>query len=146
VIASLQAADKEQVLDQLSARAASLLGLDAGCIREALAARERLGSTSLGRGIAMPHARLASVERVFLLLARLDRPIEFGGDDPPVDLVFLLLAPQAAGCEYLHMLAALAKSLRDGTTACRLRAAKDQAELGRVLAGMAPAATRRIPV
>ena len=134
VIATLQAGDKLQLLRELSERAAKQLGLDKGAILEALRSRETLGSTGVGQGIALPHARVAGLEQFFGLFARLDRPINFDAiDDGPVDLAFLLLIPEQAGNEHLAALAAVSRRLRQREVAVRLRSAKASSELYEIL-------------
>lgn len=136
VRSGLRVGDKAQLLKELGRRAAAALGIDAAAVLDALAAREALGSTGIGAGVAMPHARLAGVKRVYGFLARLDPPIDFAAiDDRKVDLVFLLITPEAAGNEHLAALACAARALRDPRRAARLRAATDDAELYRLLAG-----------
>lgn len=135
VIAGLRAADKARLIEALAARAAAALHRDARAILDPLLAREELGSTGIGQGVALPHARLAGIDRPFGLFARLDRPIDFAAiDDRPVDLVFLLLTPEGAGSDHLAALAAVSRRLRDRETGQRLRAAKDAAALHACLA------------
>src|SRR6185312_8809676 len=106
VIVDLRIADKAQLLQELARRAAVALGLDQRVIFGVLQAREALGSTGLGRGFALPHARLAGLTSAFALFARLARPIEFAAiDERPVDLVILLLTPDSAGSQHLATLA-----------------------------------------
>ena len=140
VFPSLKARSKQQALQELSQRADELTGLLARDIFDTLLQRERLGSTGLGRGIAIPHVKLRSLERIVCLFARLDQPIDFEAlDSEPVDLVFLLLAPEHAGGDHLKALARISRLLREPRTIERLRAAKDKAALVAVLT--APAAS-----
>lgn len=135
VIAGLRVADKAQLLRELARRAAALLGLDQQAILKALQAREELGSTGLGKGFALPHARLDGLKEFFALFVRLGRPIDFAAiDDQPVDLVILLLIPANAGSQHLATLAALSRPLRDETFVQRLRAAADAQALHALLA------------
>ena len=137
VIVELRAADKAQVLGQLSRRAATGTGIDQEVILKALRAREDLGSTGLGRGFALPHARLDSLRGFFALFARLARPVDFGSiDDRPVDLVILLLIPANAGNQHLARLATLSRPLRDQAFVQRLRAAANAEALHELLAGV----------
>ena len=130
VIPVLRAQTKKQAVHDLAARAAALLGLPERPIFDALLQRERLGSTGIGGGIAIPHGKLPGVERLFGLFARLDRPIDFEAlDGEPVDIAFLLLAPEAAGADHLKALAAVARLLRDRGLAARLRATRDAGAL-----------------
>ena len=130
----LRSADKTRLLQELSTRAAVRLGLDAAQVGQEILKREELGSTGMGAGIAIPHARLHEVHKPFGVLARLKRPMEFDAiDSAPIDLVFLLLLPAAAQGECLNALAAVARKLRDPETLQRLRAASDGAALYREL-------------
>ncbi len=124
VVADLRARDKAQLMAELSRRAGSALGVEPQVIEAALTARERLGSTGLGQGFALPHARLGGLDRFFGLLARLARPIDFDAiDERPVDLVFLLLIPEDAGSEHVAALAAISRRMRDHAFVQRLRKA-----------------------
>ena len=135
VIPSLKAKSKKHVLEELAARAAKLGHLPAREIFEALLQRERLGSTGIGRGIAIPHCRHSSVKHITCIFARLETAIPFDAiDGNPVDLVFLLLAPEDAGADHLKALARLSRLMREPRTILQLRAAKDQASLHAVLA------------
>jgi PTS system nitrogen regulatory IIA component len=130
VIANVAAADKTRLLNELCLRAAQALKLDASRISGEIFKREELGSTGVGAGIAIPHARIANVERPFGLLARLRRPIDFQAiDAQPVDIVFLLLLPATPVGEQLTALAAVARKLRDPATVRNLRRASDSAAL-----------------
>lgn len=122
VLAQLRVANKKAVFQEIARRAASMSGLAERQIYEALAKRERLGTTGIGRGIAIPHGKLAELTRLYGLFARLDRPIAFEAiDDQPVDLVFVLLAPAAAGAEHLRALARVSRLLRDQAVCQKLR-------------------------
>lgn len=134
VIASLKAKSKKQVLHDLSQKAAEISGLDDRTIFETLLQRERLGSTGLGRGIAIPHGKPAGLERIVCLFAHLESPIDFDATDgEPVDLVFLLLAPEQAGADHLKALARISRLLRDPLTIEKLKASRDRATLHAVL-------------
>lgn len=136
VVLGLRVADKAQLLDELSRRAAAAVSLDQATILRALQAREQLGSTGLGKGFALPHARLERLSAFFALCLRLQRPIEYEAvDGKPVDLVILLLTPEAASAQHLATLAALSRPLRDEAFVQRLRRAPDAAALHRLLAG-----------
>ena len=139
VIAGLKVSSKKQLLAELAARAAELSGQSERTILEILQQREKLGSTGVGNGIAIPHGKLPKLDRLFGLFARLDRPIDFEAlDDAPVDLVFLLLAPENAGADHLKALARVARLLRDPEIARKLRGSRDAEALYAVLA-MPPA-------
>src|SRR6202045_5541275 len=126
VIPALKVTSKKQAIQELSARAARLTGQSDRVIFETLLQREKLGSTGVGNGIAIPHGKLPKLERLFGLFARLDRPVDFEAlDGQPVDLVFLLLAPEAAGADHLKALARGARLLRDPDTAKKLRESRD---------------------
>ena len=130
VVPALKAQSKKQVLQELAAKAASLTGLPEREIFDTLLHRERLGSTGIGDGIAIPHGKLVQLKAIVGVFARLDRPVDFDSlDDEPVDLVFLLLAPEGAGADHLKALARIARVLRDGDTAAKLRASRDSAAL-----------------
>jgi PTS system nitrogen regulatory IIA component len=124
VFLGLHAADKGQLLRDLAQRAGALLGLPAGDIAAALIAREALGSTGVGSGIAVPHAQIPGLAAPTAFFACLDRPVAFAAiDGRPVDLVFLLLSPPPARKEYLSALAAATRRLRDPRVVERLRRA-----------------------
>src|SRR6266581_1579920 len=134
VIPALKVTSKKQVLQELSAKAAKLTGQNERVIFETLLQREKLGSTGVGNGIAIPHGKLAKLERLFGLFARLDRPVDFEAlDGQPVDLVFLLLAPESAGADHLKALARIARLLRDPDIARKLRESRDAEALYAVL-------------
>jgi PTS system nitrogen regulatory IIA component len=123
VIASLKAQSKKQLLQELSEHAARLTGLPDRRIFETLIERERLGSTGMGQGIAIPHGRIASLARITGFFARLETPIPYDAvDNQPVDLVFLLLAPEGAGADHLKALARVSRLLRNQQTCEKLRA------------------------
>jgi PTS system nitrogen regulatory IIA component len=126
VVANLKATNKKQLLQELSERAAKLSGLSAREIFDALLHRERLGSTGIGEGIAIPHGKLTKVKSIFGLFVRLERPIDFDSlDGAPVDLVFLLLAPEASGADHLKALACVARILRYPGLVTALRATRN---------------------
>jgi PTS system nitrogen regulatory IIA component len=124
VVPQLRATNKKQVLQEVSRRAASATGEDERTILELLIQRERLGSTAVGGGVAIPHARMASLDRVYGLFARLERPIDFDAiDNEPIDLVFMLLTPTSAGADHLKVLARVSRLLRDQSICQKLRGA-----------------------
>jgi nitrogen PTS system EIIA component len=134
VIADLRATDKRRVLQDLSHRAATALELKPAQVFDAVLARELLGSTGVGQGTAIPHARLADVHAPFGLLARLDQPISFDAiDGEPVDLILLLLLPDKGQKEQLNALACVSKRFRDKALLARLRAADNPHLLHRLL-------------
>lgn len=126
IFANVRATNKKQLLQELSQRAAKLSGLDEREIFDALLHRERLGSTGIGEGVAIPHGKLAKVKSIFGIFARLERPIDFASlDGAPVDLVFLLIAPEASGADHLKALACVARVLRDPALVSAVRATND---------------------
>ena len=130
VIVDLRANDKAHLLSELARQAATRTGLESGAVLSALAAREALGSTGLGRGFALPHARVAGIERLFGLFVRLVRPLDFEAiDGKPVDLVFLLLIPVGAGNEHVAALAAIAREMRDEAVVKQVRKAANATAL-----------------
>jgi PTS system nitrogen regulatory IIA component len=132
----LRVADKAVLLGELGRRAASLLGLPSAAIVASLAAREALGSTGVGHGIAVPHARLEGLAGLAGFFARLDRPIDFAAiDGRPVDLVFLLLSPADGPSVHLAALAAVSRRLRDRAVATAIREASGAAALRAALIG-----------
>lgn len=134
VAPNLRVSGKKHALQEIAAQAARLTGLDERPIFEALLQRERLGSTGIGDGLAIPHGKLPTVNRLFGLMARLEKPIDFDAlDGQPVDLLFLLLAPEGAGADHLKALARVARVMREPGTLERLRAARDAAALYAVL-------------
>ena len=134
VIAGLRVRDKAHLTAELSRGAAAALKLEPSNIEAALTARERLGSTGLGRGFALPHARVSGLDRFFGLFARLARPIAFDAiDEQPVDLVFLLLIPENRKESHVAVLAAISRRLRDQGVAQQLRKAINSADLYHLL-------------
>jgi PTS system nitrogen regulatory IIA component len=134
IIPRLKAEDKKQALQALATRAETATGASAQEIFAALLQRERLSSTSLGRGIAIPHVKLPRVKAITCLFARLERPIPFESHDgEPVDLLFFLLAPEQAGGDHLKALARISRLVRDPATLDGLRSARDVDGLYRIL-------------
>jgi PTS system nitrogen regulatory IIA component len=134
IIPALKVNGKKQALQELAAKAAELCGQGERTIFEILMQREKLGSTGVGNGIAIPHGKLPKLNALFGLFARLDRPIDFEAlDGQPVDLVFLLLAPEGAGADHLKALARVARLLRDTSIAQKLRQSRDAEALYAVL-------------
>jgi PTS system nitrogen regulatory IIA component len=134
VVDNLPAASKKQVLQELSKRAAEITGLDERSIFNILLERERLGTTGVGKGVAIPHGKTAELSELYGLFARLDQPIDFDSvDDQKVDLVFLLLAPEGAGADHLKALARVSRVLRDASVCQSLRAAEDAKAIFEIL-------------
>src|SRR6185312_133178 len=135
IIPALKVNTKKQVIQAISARAAELTGQNERGVLEILLQREKLGSTAVGSGVAIPHGKLPKLERLFGLFARLEKPIDFEAlDGQPVDLIFLLLAPENAGADHLKALARVARLLRDAEVARKLRESRDAEALHAVLA------------
>jgi len=124
VFANLRVSSKKQALQELAKRAADITGEPERSIFEVLLERERLGTTGVGNGIAIPHGKLASLSRLYALFAKLEHPIDFDAiDEQPVDLICLLLAPQTAGADHLKALAQVSRLLRDRQVCEKLRGA-----------------------
>ena len=141
IIPALKVNGKKQAIQELAARAAELTGQSERAILEVLLQREKLGSTGVGNGIAIPHGKLPKLGRLFGLFARLERPVDFEAlDGQPVDLVFLLLAPEAAGADHLKALARVARLLRDPEVTRKLRESGDADAIFAALA-MPPASS-----
>ena len=122
VVANLRVTSKKQALQELAKRAAELTGIEDRKVFEVLIERERLGTTGVGNGIAIPHGKLPSLDRLYGLFARLDKPIDFDAiDEQPVDLICLLLAPETAGADHLKALARVSRLLRDPAICEKLR-------------------------
>lgn len=125
VVANLKANGKKQALQELAARASRITGQHERAIFDTLLERERLGTTGVGNGIAIPHGRLTGLDKLYGLFARVERPIDFDSiDEMPVDLIFLLLAPEAAGADHLKALARVSRLLRDKSVCEKLRGAE----------------------
>jgi PTS system nitrogen regulatory IIA component len=130
VLAHMKATSKKQVLQEMAQKAAQLTHLPERRIFDILMEREKLGSTGMGQGIAIPHGRVPGVEKMTGLFAQLDHPVDFDAmDDQPVDLVFLLLAPEDAGADHLKALARVSRLLRNQAVCEKLRAAPQPATL-----------------
>jgi PTS system nitrogen regulatory IIA component len=135
ILPALKANSKKQLLQLLAEKAASLTGIAEREIFDTILQRERLGSTGVGNGIAIPHGKLAGVKRITGIFARLDVPVDFEAlDDQPVDLVFLLLAPEGAGADHLKALSRIARVLRDRDVVTKIRGTRDAAAIHALLA------------
>ncbi len=136
VVANLKATSKKQVLQDLSRRASDSTGLPERTIFEVIMDRERLGTTGVGNGIAIPHGKLPDLDRLHGIFARLRQPVDFQAiDDRPVDLIFLLLAPESAGADHLKALAKVSRILRDGGICEKLRGTDTSDALYAILTG-----------
>lgn len=135
ILPALKVNSKKQALQEIAERAAALTGLGDREIFDTLLQRERLGSTGVGNGIAIPHGKLDKLGRIFGLFARLERPIDYESvDGQEVDLIFLLLAPESAGADHLRALSRIARLLRDPAVLQKLRATREVGGLHGVLA------------
>ena len=133
IVCQADAGSKKQLLEMLTALAAPRTGLDERLIMDALIERERLGTTGIGRGVALPHTRLKNLNKIYCAFIK-TTPVDFESvDDKPVDLAFLLLVPEEAGADHLKALARLSRLLRDENAAAELRAAPDAAAAYRVI-------------
>jgi PTS system nitrogen regulatory IIA component len=134
IIPALKVNSKKQAIQELAERAAQLTGQSERAIFDVLMQREKLGSTGVGNGIAIPHGKLAGVKRITGVFARLDTPVDFEAlDDQPVDLVFLLLAPEGAGADHLKALSRIARVLRDAETVAKIRGTRDASAIHALL-------------
>jgi len=122
VVANLRVTSKKQALQELAKKAAELTGQPERALFEVLMERERLGTTGVGHGIGIPHGKLPELDRLYGLFARLESPIDFDAiDEQPVDLIFVLLAPETAGADHLKALARVSRLFRDRAICEKLR-------------------------
>ncbi|WP_293795599.1 PTS IIA-like nitrogen regulatory protein PtsN [uncultured Bosea sp.] len=135
VISPLRANGKKQALQELAQHAATLTGLPDRELFEALLQRERLGSTGIGEGIAIPHGRMPGIDRLIGLFAKTEKPIDFDAlDGQPVDIIFVLIAPEGAGADHLKALARVARVLRNQSVLEQVRKVRDPAAIYAILA------------
>jgi len=140
VLACVKASGKKALLADLAAKAAQLYKLDERRLFDRLLERERLGSTGIGGGIAIPHGRMPGLAKPVGLFARLGHPVDFDSiDERPVDSVFLLLAPEGAGADHLKALARVSRLLRDRSLVDKLRATENADALYALLVETLPA-------
>ena len=129
-----KASCKKQVLQDLASIAADKTGVSEREIFETLLEREKLGSTGVGNGIAIPHGKLKSLDKISGLVAFLEKPVDFDAmDDQPVDIVFLLLAPDMAGADHLKALSRIARVLREPDMLVKLRNSSDAESIHELL-------------
>jgi PTS system nitrogen regulatory IIA component len=122
IIPAMRANSKKQLLQELAAKASKITGVPEREIFDVILQRERLGSTGVGNGIAIPHGKLNNLPSIIGIFARLDTPVDFEAlDDQPVDLVFLLLAPEGAGADHLKAQSRIARVLRDQDMVAKIR-------------------------
>lgn len=140
VLLELRASSKRQLFQDLAAAVEEASGIDQAVVLAALVQREKLGTTGIGEGVAVPHARLKDLPRSFGLFARLAKPIDYDSlDEVPVDLVFLIVAPEDENAEQLKTLAKIARLLRDPALTARLRREDDPALVHEIVTGRSPA-------
>lgn len=126
ILANLKPNSKKQLLQELAEAGATQLGVDAQAVFETLLEREQLGSTGVGNGVAIPHGKIANIDRIVGVFAQLSKPVEFDSmDDQPVDIAFMLLAPVGSGADHLKALSRIARVLRDQATLSSIRHATD---------------------
>lgn len=126
IVPGLRVSSKKQALQELAKKAAEISSQHERAIFDVLMERERLGTTGVGHGIAIPHGKLANIDRLYGVFARLETPIDFSAiDEQPVDLIFLLLAPETAGADHLKALARVSRLLRDAKVCEKLRDAEE---------------------
>jgi PTS system nitrogen regulatory IIA component len=134
IVSIVRASSKKQALQELAAHAAKISGENDRAIFDILLERERLGTTGIGRGIAIPHGKLPDLNRLYGVFAKFEQPIDFESvDDQAVDMVFLLLAPENAGADHLKALARISRMFRDPDMCKKLRGAKDNNALCKLL-------------
>jgi PTS system nitrogen regulatory IIA component len=137
VSAGLSVTNKKALFQQLGAIAARAYDLDAKLVTDSLSAREKLGSTGFGAGVAIPHGKIEGLRGVIGVFARLEKPVDFAAvDELPVDLVFMMLSPVGAGAEHLKALARVSRRLRDRGFAAKLRGAGSTDALFALLTGV----------
>jgi nitrogen PTS system EIIA component len=130
IMPTLKAGSKKQLLQLLAEKAAQITGLGERDVFDTIMQREKLGSTGVGNGIAIPHGKLKNIKNITGIFARLESPVDFEAlDDEPVDLVFMLLAPETAGADHLKALSRIARILREADMVSKLRGTKDAAAL-----------------
>lgn len=134
ILPALKADSKKQAIQELAAKGAAITGLPERDIFDSLQQRERLGSTGVGLGVAIPHCKLVPIKNISGLFARLEEPIEFDSlDNQPVDLIFVLLAPEGAGADHLTALSQVVRLLRNAPIAAKLRATNNGSALYSIL-------------
>lgn len=130
IMPALKANSKKQVLQLMAERGAAITGLPERQVFDTVLQRERLGSTGAGYGVAIPHGKLAGIDRITGVFARLETPVDFESlDDQPVDLVFLLLAPEGAGADHLKALSLVARVMRERDVTAKIRGTRDAAAI-----------------
>tara|TARA_B100000029_G_scaffold389281_1_gene385618 strand:+ start:147 stop:587 length:441 start_codon:yes stop_codon:yes gene_type:complete len=134
IVSCLHVTSKKQLLQEISMHAAKICGKNERTIFDILLERERLGTTGIGRGVAIPHGKLPDLDQLYGVFVKLKQPIDFESmDDEAVDLIFLLLAPETAGADHLKALAQISRMFRDTVMCKKLRASKDKKALWKIL-------------
>tara|TARA_R110002072_G_scaffold19333_6_gene71677 strand:+ start:1180 stop:1644 length:465 start_codon:yes stop_codon:yes gene_type:complete len=134
VFADVKATSKKQALQELARRAATITGCPERDILDVLIERERLGTTGIGKGIAIPHGKISGIDKVHGIFAKLNHGVDYDAmDNMPVDLLFLLLAPESAGADHLKALARVSRTLRDKGRCEKLRGSHDADALYAIL-------------
>lgn len=135
IVPNLKASSKKQLLQELANHAEKIIPKSSHEILDVLLERERLGTTGVGHGVAIPHGKFQDLDRPYGLFARLEQPVDFDSlDDQPVDLIFLLLVPEAAGADHLKALAKVSRTLRDKITCQKIRGSESGDAIYAVLA------------
>ena len=138
VVYTIRATSKKQVLQELASLAANVSGQNQRAIFDVLLERERLGTTGIGRGVAIPHGKLPSLDRLYGVFAKLENPVDFDAvDNQEIDLVFLLIAPEKAGADHLQALSRISRMFRDFEMCKKLRAANNHKTLHKLLLNQA---------
>ena len=139
VLPAVKASGAKQALQEIGRKAAEAYGLECRAVTDGLLAREKLGSTAMGSGVAIPHARLDGLDSIVGVFARLERPVDFeAADGQGVDLLFALLAPEEAGADHLRALAKVSRLMRSDVMREKLRSSDDPVALHALLADMVP--------
>ena len=137
VLPVVKASGAKQALQEIGRRAADAYGLDCRAVTEGLLAREKLGSTAMGSGVAIPHTRVEGLTNIVGVFARLQKPVDFeAADGQGVDLLFALLAPEEAGADHLRALARVSRLMRSETMRQKLRSSDDPVALHALLSEM----------
>ena len=138
VVYTIRATSKKQVLQELASFAANVSGQNQRAIFDVLLERERLGTTGIGRGVAIPHGKLPGLDRLYGVFAKLEKPVDFEAiDNQEIDLVFLLIAPEKAGADHLQALSRISRMFRDFEICKKLRAANNHKTLHKLLLNQA---------
>jgi len=138
VVYTIRATSKKQVLQELASLAANASGQNQRAIFDVLLERERLGTTGIGHGVAIPHGKLPGLDRLYGVFAKLEKPVDFEAiDNQEIDLVFLLIAPEKAGADHLQALSRISRMFRDFEMCKKLRAANNHKTLHKLLLNQA---------